>query len=95
MDPDNLKRLIEAASNGEIDVLEQLLEGTIQEETIQDLLNAAAWKSQTSTVVFLLSKHPSVPLPEETIRAAIYSSSIDLFSALLSKDSTVINPPIR
>lgn len=91
MDADNSKILIEAASTGKIDVLEQLLEDTNQEETIQALLNAAAWKSHTSTVAFLLSRYPSVPLPEETIRAAVYSSSIDLFSILLSKDPTVIN----
>ncbi|KAB8293766.1 hypothetical protein EYC80_009251 [Monilinia laxa] len=91
MDADNPKILTEAASNGKIDVLKQLLEDTTQEETIQDLLNTAAWKSQISTVVFLLSKYPSVLLLEETIRAAIYSSSIDLFSTLLSKDSTIIN----
>ncbi|EDN99299.1 predicted protein [Sclerotinia sclerotiorum 1980 UF-70] len=85
--------MVEAASAGNLDMLEQLLadEENPAEETIQTLLNAAAWKSQTSIVSFLLSNYPSVPLPEETIRAAVYSPSIELISALLSKAAAIIN----
>ncbi|KAF7858934.1 hypothetical protein EAF04_008975 [Stromatinia cepivora] len=85
--------MVEAASAGKLDTLERLLasEQNPAEETIQSILNAAAWKSQTSIVNFLLSKYPSVPLPEETIRAAVYSPSVELFSALLSKDPAIIN----
>ncbi|KAJ8062758.1 hypothetical protein OCU04_008017 [Sclerotinia nivalis] len=88
--------MVEAASTGKLDLLEQLLaKENPAEETIQTLLIAAAWKSQTSIVKYLLSNYPSVVLPFEFIRAAIFSSSPELFSALLSKDPAIINRHIE
>lgn len=94
MDTDRAQQLVDAASTGKIDVLEQLLEKNIQKETFQSIIRttaAAAWKSQTSTVIYILSKYPWVPLPEENIRTAIYSWTIDLFPVILSKDPTIID----
>ncbi|KAI9640594.1 hypothetical protein NHQ30_010893 [Ciborinia camelliae] len=93
MDANYSEKLVEAASAGKLDTLEQLLAGErdTTDEAIQTLLNSAAWNSQTSTVTFLLSKYPSTPLPEDTIRAAVYTPSTDLFSVLLSKDPALIN----
>lgn len=93
MDTDRAQQLVEAASTRKIDVLEQLLERNIQKETFQSIIRttAAAWNSQTSTVIYILSKYPWVPLPEETIRTAICFSTIGLFSVILSKDPTIIN----
>ncbi|KAL7622191.1 hypothetical protein AAE478_007694 [Parahypoxylon ruwenzoriense] len=85
--------LLQAASAGKLDDLEQLLSARRPptEETIQSLLVAAAWKSHVSVISFLLTKYPSVPLSEEVIRAAAYSGSVDLFSALLSRDPSIVN----
>ncbi|KAI1498685.1 ankyrin repeat-containing domain protein [Biscogniauxia marginata] len=92
MDTDNTCSLVEAASAGRLGKLEELLatESSPTEEAVQSLLAAAAWNSQLSTVNLLLSKYPAIPIDEETIRAAIYSGSVELFSALLSRGPSIV-----
>ncbi|KAI2609376.1 ankyrin repeat-containing domain protein [Hypoxylon fragiforme] len=93
MATDQQNPLMEAVAAGRVAELEQFL-ATKEEpsaETIQSLLAKAAWESQLPVVEFLVSRYPSVPLNEETVRAAIYSSSTDLVSALLAKDPSIIN----
>ncbi|ESZ90954.1 hypothetical protein SBOR_8672 [Sclerotinia borealis F-4128] len=79
MDASQISRMVEA------DILEQSLD-----QINQNSPNAAALE-ETIQIDYLLSKFPSVPIPEGSIRAAIYSTSTDVFSALLRKDATIIN----
>ncbi|KAI1376639.1 ankyrin repeat-containing domain protein [Hypoxylon crocopeplum] len=93
MDRDKTTALLEAATTGRLDVLEKLLaaEKCPAEETIQSLLTTATWNCHVPVVSFLLSEYPYISLNEETIRAAVYSGSVDLFATLISKDPTIIN----
>ncbi|KAK7416702.1 hypothetical protein QQX98_005028 [Neonectria punicea] len=92
MNEENDARLIEAASKGDLEQLQQLMAGEQHAETtVQRLLAAAAWKSQTPIIEFLLSKYPPGSIEEEAVRAGVYSGSIPLFSALLSADPSIIN----
>ncbi|KAI1371703.1 ankyrin repeat-containing domain protein [Hypoxylon crocopeplum] len=93
MDTDSPSLLIQAVSAGRLDELERLL-GTEQrptEEAIHSLLAAAARESQSSIVTFLLSKYPAIPINEAVIRAATFSGSTDVVSALVSKDPSIAN----
>ncbi|KAK7424602.1 hypothetical protein QQZ08_008612 [Neonectria magnoliae] len=92
MNEENDACLIEAASKGDLEKLQKLMSGEQPTETtVQRLLAAAAWKSQTPIIKFLLSKYPPCSIEEEAVRAGIYSGSIPLFSALLSTDPSIIN----
>ncbi|CAM1508837.1 Fc.00g025760.m01.CDS01 [Cosmosporella sp. VM-42] len=94
MNSESLGRLVDAAATGSLDILQRLITSEPQppdEKTIQTLLAAAAWKSQISTVEFLLGKYPPGSIEEEPVRAVVNSRSIPLFSTLLSKYPWIIN----
>ncbi|KPM41437.1 hypothetical protein AK830_g5128 [Neonectria ditissima] len=92
MEPETEPRLIEAASDGDLEQLQHLmLREQSDERLVQKLLAVAAWKSQTPIIEFLLSEYSPSSIDEEPVRAAIYSGSIPLFSALLSHDPSIIN----
>lgn len=80
------------AASGDVDQLKHLLHTIepVSDDTAQTLLTEAAWKSQLSVVEFLIAEFPATPLHEDTIRAAVYSGSIPLFQALMSKDPSVV-----
>jgi ankyrin repeat protein len=81
-----------AVSSGDTTELARLLQAAkpVNDRTVQSLLSKAAWKSNLAIVTFLLERYPSTPLEEETVRAAIYSGSIPLFSALMAKDPSIV-----
>ncbi|KAJ4387288.1 hypothetical protein N0V93_007877 [Gnomoniopsis smithogilvyi] len=90
------KSLIEAATLGHLEQLRSLLAANPSppaDQCIQKLLTAAAWRSQLPIVQFLLESYSPNRLEEEAIRAAVYSGSIPLFSAFLSRDPSIINMP--
>lgn len=93
MSPETHSRLIEAASEGDLEQVQQCIATgePLTEETIQGVLAAAAWKSQLSVIEFVLCNHSPNSIEEEAVRAAIYSDSASLFSMLLSKDPSIIN----
>lgn len=82
-----------AVSSGDTTELTRLLQAAepASDRTVQSLLSKAAWKSNLPIITSLLEKYPSTPLEEETVRAAVYSGSIPLFSALMGKDPSIIN----
>ncbi|KAI0406623.1 ankyrin repeat-containing domain protein [Xylaria palmicola] len=86
-------RFIQAAEANRTDELQRLIgvEGSPDEETIQRARAAAATYAHVSVINFLFLWYPNIPLNEETIRAAAYSGSEALFSALLSQDASIIN----
>lgn len=81
-----------AVSSGDAAELARLLQAAelVSDRTVQSLLSKAAWKSNLAIITFLLERYPSTPLEEETVRAAVYSGSIPLFSALMAKDPSII-----
>jgi hypothetical protein len=85
--------MIQAASQGNVDKLSSLLSHSEmpQAKDIQPLLAAAAWKAQLPVVEYLLTNYHQYRINEETVRAAIYSGSIPLFSRLLAHDRTIAN----
>lgn len=98
MVPPNMNTRLEeelqsAASTGDVDQLSLLMQDAepLSEKLVQALMSRAAWKSHLPIITFLFEQFPFVPLEEETIRAAVYSGSIPLFSALMARDSSVIN----
>ncbi|KAH7230568.1 ankyrin repeat-containing domain protein [Fusarium redolens] len=92
---DTLKdQLITLASTGDADKMITLLSTNKEapsQETIQEVLTAAAKSSQFDAVRFLLAKYRSIPLNEEIVRAAVNTGSIPLMQALVTKDPSVIN----
>lgn len=92
MNPQKEEELQAAASSGDLDQLKHLVQATepLSDGIVQTLLSKAAWKSQLPIIAFLLGHFPSVPLEEETVRAAIYSRSIPLFKTLLARDPSII-----
>ncbi|PSR80194.1 hypothetical protein BD289DRAFT_441164 [Coniella lustricola] len=87
--------LLQAASTGDVQHLEQLL-ATYQpsewlEATVQNLLITGSWECQLQVIQFLFNKYKPNVIPEEAIRAAIYSGSIPLFSEFLLRDPSIIN----
>ncbi|KAH7002454.1 ankyrin repeat-containing domain protein [Ilyonectria destructans] len=93
MNPETHNRLIEAASEGDLEQVQQCIATgeSLTEETIQRVLAAAAWKNRVSVVEFMLCNHPPHSIQEEAVRAAIYADSTSLFSMLLSRDPSIIN----
>ena len=86
--------LEDAVATGDLDLLRQLLatQGTspLDDETANQLLAKAAWKRQETIFAFLLSEHPPrSELQEEVVRAASYSGSIPILSALLARDPAI------
>jgi ankyrin repeat protein len=82
------------ASAGDTDEMGTLLtagQESPSEETIQDLLTAAAKSSDLEVVNSLLTQHPSVPLNEEIVRAAVNTGSIPIFQTLLARDPSLVN----
>ncbi|SPJ78219.1 uncharacterized protein FTOL_06608 [Fusarium torulosum] len=89
-------RLITLASAGDANRLKAILSAdqeSLSEETIQDLLTAAAKGSQIEVVNPLLSQYPSVPLNEQVVRGAVNTDSIPTMEALLARDPSVITMP--
>lgn len=86
----NINPLMEAATIGDLGCIQHLLVSPTP-DIVQDLLTAATQNSQLATVQFLLHRYPPQEIREETIRAAVYSGSIPLFSAFLSQDQSIIN----
>lgn len=86
------EQLKAATASGDVDQLNHLFQAADppSDKTVQILFNEAASKSQVSALDYLFARFPSVPLDEDTIRAAIYAGSIPLFSALLVKDPSII-----
>lgn len=85
-------RIQEAAASGDIKQLSRLIQTAdpLPDRTVQSLLRKAATTSQPFIIKFLIEQFPSIPLDEETIRAAVYSGSIPVFSALLAKDPSAV-----
>ncbi|KAI5925404.1 ankyrin repeat-containing domain protein [Camillea tinctor] len=94
MESDLPTPFMEAATSGDVERLKQAIEtqkASLSEKAIQGLLTAVAWKSHEPIVSLLLSNYPSLPIEEETVRAAIYSGFIPLCSALFSRDPSLVN----
>ena len=95
MDSEFLKPFMIAIAAGDLDKFKQLLaeqgSSKLDEVAAEVLLTEAAWKRQESIFTFLISKYPPRSLNEEVVRAAVYSGSIPIFSALMAWDPTVIN----
>jgi ankyrin repeat protein len=88
--------LISLASAGDANRLKTVLSNdqeSLSEDTIQDLLTAAAKSSQLEVVNLLLSQYPSVPLNEQVVRGAVNTGSIPTMEALLARDPSVITMP--
>ncbi|KAF4627140.1 hypothetical protein G7Y89_g11022 [Cudoniella acicularis] len=88
------KGLIKACSAGDLRTLRNHLDSMSSPPnalTIQILTTTTAAGAQISIIQYLLNKYPTVPLVEKTIRKAIYTGLIPLFSTLLAKDSTISN----
>lgn len=84
--------LEEAAANGNLEQLQNLItDEPPPERIIQNLLIAATWKSQLNIVEYLLSHYAPGEPEEEIVRAATYSGSIPLFSALVSRYPSIVN----
>lgn len=86
--------LVAMASSGDLDELEAMLSSgqeSPSEETIQNLLEAAAKGSNLKVLKYLLSRYPTVHLNEEIVRGSIYTRSIPIFKALLARDPSIIN----
>ncbi|KEY65504.1 hypothetical protein S7711_09294 [Stachybotrys chartarum IBT 7711] len=82
-----------AATSGNISELARLMNASKEsppDHLIQKLLTAAAWKSQLPVIEMLVTRFPDVDLHEDTIRAAVYSGSIPLFSVLLNKEPSIV-----
>ncbi|KAH8683640.1 ankyrin repeat-containing domain protein [Ilyonectria robusta] len=92
-EPETHDRLIEAASEGDLEQIQQCIATgeSLTEEAIQRVLAAAAWNNRVSVVEFMLCNHPPHSIEEEAVRAAIYADSTSLFSMLLSRDPSIIN----
>jgi len=94
MTPDLETSLVTMSSAGDLDRLKALLpSGAVSpsEETVQDLMNAAARSGKLNVVDFLLKQYPTVRLNEEIVRGSIYTRSIAIFNALLVRDPAIIN----
>ena len=95
MNSDALGPLVNAATVGDLDSLKHLLaaQGPSQpdEAAAEKLLTTAAWERQEAVFTFLLSEYPPRSVPEEAVRAAVYSGSIPIFSALLARDPALVN----
>ncbi|KAI0102131.1 ankyrin repeat-containing domain protein [Nemania sp. FL0031] len=94
MPPDLESSLTAAASAGDISQIRALLT-TSQEpqsdETIQALITKAVRNSHLDAIIFLLKQYPSIPLNEEIVRATVNTGSIAIFTALLTRDLSIIN----
>lgn len=88
--------LLQAASEGDLKQLEQLIaaEGTTTtDDDIQELLKTAARKSQIAIMEYLLTKY-SPEINEPVVYAATQSGSETVFSLILSKNPTIINSEV-
>lgn len=92
--------LLTAASQGDLAEIQRLLcDNQPNEETIQDLLVAAAGNFDFSIeprlriIQFILENHPPDQVPERALLKATFSGSIPLFSAFFTKydPSKIVN----
>lgn len=92
MTTDVEEQLTAAASSGDVDQLANLAKTveSLSSKTVQTLFREAASQSQLPVIEYLLVQFPSVPLNEDTIRTAIYTGSIPLFSALIERDPSIV-----